>query len=274
MRTALFTLALVAGTGIWTDDAATQAPNILWSADHEKGNLSEWYENSGGGEFNSGNAISTASADVVRTGRFSAKATIFAPPVAGVRLFRWSEIRSNPEAYYSAWYYFPRIYRAEWWNIFQFKSRSDNVRSSDPFWFVQVGNRRSGAMYLYLTWWGQLWQDRGVEGPHRGEFEGHNYGQVIKDLPVGQWVHIEAFLRQSSAFDGQIIVWQDGVEILKQDNVRTRYPAVAAEWSLNNYAGAIWPTPATIYIDDASISTTRVGGDNGGFPPRPALSAP
>jgi hypothetical protein len=176
-----------------------------------------------------------------------------------VRLFRWRESLSNHQAYYSAWYYFPRIYRAEWWNLFQFKSRNDRTSSSDPFWFLQIGNRPNGNMYLYLTWWHQLWLDRGVEGPHRGEFGGKNYDQVLADLPIGQWVHIEVFLRQSAAFDGQIIVWQDGVELVNQSNVRTRYPAVGAEWSLNNYSGAIRPTPATIYIDDAVISTSRMG---------------
>jgi hypothetical protein len=114
-------------------------------------------------------------------------------------------------------------------------------------------------MYLYLTWWHQLWLDRGVEGPHRGEFGGKNYGQVLADLPIGQWVHLEVFLRQSPAFDGQIIVWQDGVEILNQGSIKTRYPAVGAEWSLNNYTEGIRPNPATIYIDDAVISMSRVG---------------
>jgi len=252
--------SLLLVTALWTGHATTQAPNVLWSADHEKGNLSEWYATSGGGEFNSGTAMSTASTDVARSGRFSAKATIYTPPISGVRLFRWMESKANQEAYYSAWYYFPRIYQAEWWNIFQFKSRRDAAVSPDPFWYVQVGNRPNGTMYLYLTWWPQLWSDRGVEGPHRGETGGRNYGQAIKDLPVGQWVHIEAFLRQSAVFDGQITIWQDGVEILTQRDVKTRYRAGGAEWSLNNYAASMWPSPATIYIDDAAISTTRVGG--------------
>jgi hypothetical protein len=114
-------------------------------------------------------------------------------------------------------------------------------------------------MYLYLTWWPQLWTDRGIEGPHSGEFGGQNYRQTIKDLPVGEWVHIEAFLRQSAAFDGRIVVWQDGVEILNQGAVKTRYPAMSDEWSVNNYTAAIVPSPAIIYLDDAVISTTRVG---------------
>lgn len=253
-----FWLVVLPLASLWTADAAP-TPNILWSADHEEGTLSKWYTSGGGGEFNSGNAISTASTHIARSGRYSLKATIFAPPVSGVRLFRWKESKANQEAYYSAWYYFPRIHHAGWWNIFGFKSRRDPDLSSDPFWYVQVGNRPSGSMYLYLTWWPQLWPDRGVEGPHRGEFGGQNYIQTTKDLPVGRWVHIEAFLRQSAGFTGQIIIWQDGAEILHRTNVKTRYAAVGNEWSVNNYTASISPSPATIYIDDAVISTTRTG---------------
>jgi hypothetical protein len=44
-------------------------------------------------------------------------------------------------------------------------------------------------------------------------------------------------------------------------DVRTRYPAAngANEWSVNNYGDAVEPSPATIYIDDAAIATSRIG---------------
>jgi hypothetical protein len=58
-----------------------------------------------------------------------------------------------------------------------------------------------------------------------------------------------------------VIVWQDEVELFNLRDVRTRYPAPngANEWSVNNYAHAITPSPTTIYIDDAVISTSRIG---------------
>lgn len=230
---------------------------VLWSADHETGDLSQWYTDDGGGEFNSGAASSTASRDVAHRGRYSAKITIITPGTSGVRLFRWNESRTNPEAYYGAWFYFPRRYRAPvWWNIFQFKSRN-GAMINDAFWSLQVGNRPGGTMYVYLNWWDGL----SIEGPHRGEFGGRSFEQRMKDVPVGNWTEIEVFLRQSSAFDGQVIVWQDGVELFNVRDVRTRYPAPngANEWSVNNYSDAITPSPATIYIDDAVISTSRIG---------------
>jgi hypothetical protein len=228
---------------------------VLWSADHESGDLSQWYVDDGGGEFNSGNASSAASHDVAHSGRYSARATIVTPGISAVRLFRWNESHINPEAYYSAWFYFPLRYRAPvWWNVFSFKSR--NGPANDAFWSLQVGNRPAGGMYLYLDWWNGL----SIEGPHRGEFGGRSFDQGGKDVPVWNWMHVEVFLRQSSAFDGQLIVWQDGVELFNVRDVRTRYPAPngANEWSVNNYGDAITPSPTTIYIDDAVISTSRI----------------
>jgi hypothetical protein len=233
-------------------------PGIVpWSADHESGDLSQWYIDDGGGEFNSGDASSTISRDVAHSGQYSAKLTIATPGTSGSRLFRWNESHTRPEAYYGAWFYFPTTYRAKrWWNIFQFKSRN-GPEVNDPVWELGVGNGPGGAMRVHLEWWNGL----SIEGPHRGEFGGKTFDQGMKDIPVGKWTHFEVFLRQSSGFDGQLMVWQDGVQLFTVSDVRTRYPASngANEWSVNNYSDAISPSPTIIYIDDAAIGTSRIG---------------
>jgi hypothetical protein len=244
--------------------------SILWSAGHETGDMSQWYSGEGGGEFNSGIATSVASTDVAHSGSYSAKLTASTPPTAGVRLFRWKESRANPQgAYYSCWFYFPRVYSPAWWNIFQFKARTGDAQV-DPFWFLQIGKRANGNMYLYLTWWNQLWPLRQIEGPHQGEFGGQDYHQTLKDVPTAAWMHIEVYLRQSSAFDGQIIAWQDGEQLFNLTNIRTTYPASGNEWSIDNYSDQIEPSPTVIYIDDAVISTSRVWpGPSGQGAPAP-----
>jgi Polysaccharide lyase len=244
--------------------AQTRCADTAWSADHETGDLSQWYAGGGGGEFNSRAAMSRASQDVAHSGRYSAEMTISTPVESAVRLFRWNESRAYPEARYGVWFYFPERYTAPvWWNIFSFKSRNGTT-ANDPFWSLQVGNRRGGATYVFLNWWNGL----SIEGPHRGEFGGRNYSQAVRDNPVRQWTHLEVSLRQSSAFDGQIVVWQDGVELFNMNNVRTRYPAPngANEWSVNNYSEIIVPSPTTVYIDDAVITSCI------GSPPAGVLS--
>ena len=110
-------------------------------------------------------------------------------------------------------------------------------------------------MYLTLHWWDGL----AIEGPHAGESGGRRYVQSVEDVPVGRWTHTEAYLKQSADFSGEVTVWQDGVLLFDQKNVRTKYRAGDNQWAVNNYSDGLTPNPATIYIDDASIAVERIG---------------
>jgi hypothetical protein len=89
------------------------------------------------------------------------------------------------------------------------------------------------------------------------------------DVPVAQWFHVEVFLRQSSTYTGRLTVWQDGTQIYDLDQVNTKYPDGDNRWSINAYAADVHPMPFTVYVDDAVISTSRVGGgpDTPSHPP-------
>lgn len=226
---------------------------VLWSADHETGNMSQWYQGDGGGEFNSGSAVSSASRDQAHSGAYSAKLTISAPPVSGARLFRWKESQAYPALYYSAWYFFPQSYTiSQYWNVFQWKSKTPQG-NIDPFIVLNVGNRSNGAMYLYAY----DWQRR------------ITYGQSTKDIPIGQWFKVEAFYKCAADGSGQATFWQDGMQIINIPNVQTRYSNGDCQWSVDNYSNGVNPTPATIYIDDAVVSTTRGEGPAYSAPPPP-----
>lgn len=237
LRESLF-LATVA---VDTNQAAVTGRQIIWTAGMETGDLSEWADpggrDSGGGEFNSGGGDSWASREVAHGGEWSAK-MVLSDGVGGTRLFRWRESNARKEAYYSAWFYFPQRYvRDEWWNIFQFKSQLSDTRN-DPFWIIGVENRTDGAMYLALRDW-------------IGE---ETFGQDAVDLPVGQWVRLECYLRQSAIRDGQLKCWQDDLLLWDLDMITTHYPDATNQWSINDYSSGVSPTPAVIYTDDASIS--------------------
>ena len=217
---------------------------VLWSADQETGDLSQWYAGQQGGEFDTGTGTASITTDVAHSGQYAIQMTIsdaHGQPQAA-RLFRWDRSADETERYYSAWYYFPQRYRpAVWWNIFQFKSEPDGDTQSEPIWSLNVGNRGSGAMYLYL--WDAI--DR------------RSYSQRVVDLPEQQWVHLEA--RYVPAVDqaGRVTIWQDGVQLWDITNVQTAF-ANNVYWSIANYTDDIQPSTASIYIDDAVISSTRV----------------
>jgi len=240
----------------------------------ETGNLTQWNSNGqgGGGLYNSGTWTAGASTDVAHGGSYSLKATISTPstPTSAVRAFRWAEPRAHRDAYYSAWYYWPvadvltgNPANGQFWMIMQFKSRTLDDLKNDPIFGVELANKSGGGLVPRIVWYGYF------EGPHQGDpVSWKSYNPIVETpVPVGHWVHFEAFLHQSTgaAFDGQVTFWQDGVKIFDMTSVRTSYDNpnfdswhADDEWSANNYSDGISPNPGTLYIDDAKIASDYV----------------
>ena len=241
---------------------------VLWSDGMEDGTLDGWGGASftGGGEFDSGAGASAASRDVAHTGSWSAKMAL-PDGSGGTRLFRWREPRQYRDLVFSAWFYIPRDYTltgdpsSRFWNVFQFKSRSTS-NSVDPFFDLTVTNPSPGSMRLNLDW-----SPRTLEGPSPGESGLRRFTQSTTDIPVGRWFQLTAELRQSSAFDGALRIWQDAQLLFDLAGIRTSYQNCAYnawcgsnEWSINNYSDALSPAPAVIYTDDASIALPAAPG--------------
>src|SRR5207244_6509900 len=101
-------------TGPASASDSPRSGSVLWSADMETGDLSQWSRpdvpggpNVGGGVFDSGTATATVDvASPAHSGIHSAKLDINTLNPAeistsGVRLFRWLEPESQPELHYS-----------------------------------------------------------------------------------------------------------------------------------------------------------------------------
>jgi hypothetical protein len=252
------TASLATTTTFLVGTASTPAQassTIVWAGDHEEGSLADWTA-PGGGIFNSGNGAVSASTDFARSGRYSAKMTIQTGDGSShaVRLFRWAESRANTDAYYSAWYYFPQTFSGMgWWNVMQWKSKVTS--GNDPTFVLNVTNR-NGQMHFYLY----------------DHLNGNvNRGTASAAIPVGKWVHVEGYYRQAADNTGRVTIWQDGAQVLDVSGVRTRRSGDEIHWSVNNYTDRISPSPATIYADDAAISTSRLGT---GSTPAPAPAQP
>ena len=91
-----------------------------------------------------------------------------------------------------------------------------------------------------------------------GDSGGGSWTQDVADVPVGRWFHLEAYYRKAVDDSGRVAVWQDGVQILDLDGVRTANSDDLA-WSVNNYGAHIDPGDVLVYADDATISTSRAG---------------
>ncbi len=214
------------------DASAQQA--VVWSADHEEGNLDDWtfpdFLYAGGGIFNTSEPNVQVQADdqLSFTGAYAARAHISGALQGNrraVRLMRWTDrpyddagTELPTKAFYSTWIYIPENYApTDFWNVFQFKSNDiDLSDGSESGWSTNIEyNRTSGQMELYLF--------AHVPGDGVG---GTSYSQTSPiPVPVGRWFHLEAYYAASAEQNGRISLWQDGHKILDVTNVRTAQPA-------------------------------------------------
>jgi hypothetical protein len=263
--------------------SAAGAADVLWSGTQEGGNLNEWGGDGGGGMYNSGSAESVASTEQHRTGSQSMRARIWTPSstTSGVRAFRWKEARANRDLYYSTYVYLPQNLdpSAGFLNMFQFKSRPADGSRVDPVWAFYGAPDGKGGTYLKA---GYGWGGTPLAGPQSSDGVGGKWIEPTQktSLPVGRWVHLQAFLHQSNGFDGRIQFWQDGVQLFDLNNIRTSFNNCSYnswcadnEWSVNLYSDKLNVNPATMYIDDSSISRSPVG-DAGSPAPTPTTAAP
>lgn len=248
---------------------AWAADGVLWSTDHESGNLASAWPTI----WISGQADAKVSTAHSRSGRYSVALTIYnangsASP--GVRLAK-TDTASTPNglpnsAYYSAWYYFPQVvYPAQWWNVLQWKRawQVGTTRSSDPVYTVNVGNRSDGAMYFYV------YKHVGSDGRYNTSGQGTMASAPINITP-GRWTQLECSYVWAFDSSGSMRCWQDGAEIWNKTGLKTEYNeqkyfdhgADSRQWTINNYSNQTNPTTQTIYIDDAAISTVRIGATN------------
>ncbi len=267
-------------TAQWVDTLPQSVQDgVVWFGDHEEAAMDDWdyptFLYAGGGIFNSGptgEIEAVASTDVSHSGTHSARTTIRNAFQAqngsrAVRLMRWTDrpwddggdYFPNP-TYFSTWMYFPHTYNPNkyepwdpgdggWWNVFQFKS-DDSDGVSQPLWTMNVDHDDSlNTMSFYLYTKHNTPASNGQSAPI--------------PIPVSQWVHVEALYEQSDEGRGRIAIWQDGRLILNVANVTTILDDPAT-WGIGNYTDHIAGGPvageASLYFDDAAVSTTRLSG--------------
>jgi hypothetical protein len=218
--------------------------------------------------YNSGANQAVVSSEQGHSGTRSLRAKIWTPgsPNSGVRAFRWKEARANRDAYYSVWIYLPQPLNpgGRFLNLFQFKSRTADGRRVDPVWAFYGTSDGQGGAYLRAGWG---WGGTPLAGPRSTDGVSGTWFEPMEQvsLPVGRWIHLEAFLHQSNEFDGRVQFWQDGVQLFDLNNIRTSFKncrynrwCASNEWSVNLYSDKFSPNPATLYIDDGAIARSYI----------------
>ena len=224
---------------------------LVWKAGFETGNIDEW--NAHGGFISQGSSgMYSMVTPFAHTGNYAVAITIDtnAPSDTGAHaayLFYWDQLPEDAY-YYSAWYYIPsEVSPKGWWIIMQWKSTYDNNSDhSVPMYVIDVTKRGNNL-------WARL-----IYRPDSSD-QKVIYSQNVVSIPTNQWFQLEAYYMRAKDDTGQVIVWQDGVEVFNLSNTDTVSSDGTIYWSVNNYSDDIDPHPCTISVDDIAISITRLG---------------
>jgi hypothetical protein len=247
-RRALIFIPALAG---WTCGCAPanigQSPEILWWTDHETGDFSDW-DQKGGYHWSAQGGVTeiVTRPNPTRSGQYSFRSSVTSPGTGTQSGAEASRSGGLPtEAYYSAWYYFPEaIVSTSYWLFFKFRSRTDPSDDTTTVntWDLDVMTDSNGAMNLALY--------------HHSNSDEQTAAAL--SIPIGRWFQVEAFLRAVNDNTGRITIWFDGVQAFDIGGQATM-PSPYIEWSVGGIAEVISPNPAAMYIDDAAVSTKRLG---------------
>jgi hypothetical protein len=245
---------------------------IVWTATMQTGDLCEWSEKVNTDEADSWAVSAAAEGIPSLSGNWVLKQSVTGA-VGGTRMQRYPEIAAFTAAgvpFYISWFeYYPtQLSPAGSPDTFMFSnfliaSADDCPQCYHPIWQLFIN---PADFTLMLGW-----SPNGMapaEGPHAGE-SGKRFYYSAQPIPVAQWIFFEVMIVPSSSFNGALRIWMNGELLFDLANVKTRFPDIGiggAMWTAHMaYGAAIYPTPATHYVDDVTISLRRLwrgfGGD-------------
>ena len=227
-------------------DVADALPALpYWFADHETGDLSQWFEggsSEGGQILSSDGAQLTVVTSPVHSGQFAVGSAINAtgrPSYA--RLYRSGVLPTD--AYYRVWMYIPQRYTiGQLWNVFEFQGRPD---PADPtkyvyLWSLNLEQASNGDMSWYLF----------------DDVRQKNYRtNPTMAAPILHWFLVEAFMHQATDNSGHVTFWIDGNLFADVTGVST-VPTMWLSWNVGGSSSNITEPSAEIFLDDAEIALT------------------
>jgi hypothetical protein len=145
--------------------------------------------------------------------------------------------------FFGAWYYIPEAltYVKSAWNLWHFQS-GDDANSLHDLWDVSLGKgAQDGTWELFVL--------------DRPSGFVNYYGANHTPVPIGSWFHIELFLKRASDSTGEIALYQDGVKLFDQVNLKSD-ASKFTQWYVGDWADMPKPQNSSLFVDDITISAT------------------
>jgi len=220
---------------------------VLWKSTFEPMDLTEWTSDGDGGYLADPPSVA---ADVVHRGKYAAKLTVAPKPLQISTQYLFREAPSPAEAYYSAWFYLPSTFTIpvgmNYLSLFHFNASSTgDGKNLSALWdlnFITESGALVPQLYKYAT----------------GQNTKQSNGQATWTAPRDSWFHVEMLFVKSSTATGHVAVWFDDNLVIDLNKVVTA-PNDWLQWNAGMGSDEIDPSPSSIYMDDAAISTARLG---------------
>jgi hypothetical protein len=245
VMTTLILLAL-AGSGGGCTTRVNVGNSLLWFAEHETGDFTEWTaDNKGGYSADPPDTSVVISTDFAHSGTHSVRLANAAPSVYETARL-WRQDSFPEEAYYSAWYYLPQTYRTTGdWTIMQFNTPAGEDGGSDGLLLdVDLRSLPGGDMILDIY-------------DHRPPYLRSPTAEPAQPVPIERWFQIEVFYRNVGDKTGEFELFLDGR--VNYDIHRPFGLSSATSWSPCSSTVGLSPAESTLYVDDAAISRVKVG---------------
>lgn len=220
---------------------------ILWQAQHEGNDYSEWDLGGYGGHQDDPAGTSVVDSTHAHSGRYSLKMTSDTTGGQnGTRNFRWAvDQAGNPvpnPGIYTCWYYFDTaVVPGAFWNIMQWKTKNAGG-GSDPDFMVDIFLDGANGLRLYIY-------DLHLNTDH-GQYTPPNA------LTLNTWHRVDVTYTWDLV-NGSVFGSFDGTQFYAVTGVATQWPTAAApnvqHWSVNNYSDSTTPAVTSIWADDATI---------------------
>ncbi len=231
------------GTAVSIEASASE---VVWSADYETNDTSQWFEavpGTDGYAAAGARAAITVVTEPVHRATHAAKVELTDVGSGGLTFALQGRRGELPqEAYYSAWFYVPIAYRIDGFAVIaKLETRADRPDGGTSLiylWDVILGSA-DGMMTLYVH--DHLRQMDLLPG-------------CVNVVPVGRWFRLDVLWRRSSDPDGRFALWMDGQPIVDASGLSTGPAAGWVEWDIGAVADGIAPTDLVLYLDDAAIS--------------------
>ncbi len=219
---------------------------ILWSAHHETGDLSEWLQGGKGGSVADAPDTSvTVSTDFAHGGMYSVKLTNNAATTLETASL-WRQDTYPVDAYYSAWYYLPRTYQTtNDWIVMQIRAPVVGDPTTISL-LLDLDLRSLPGGELLLTVF-----------DHRPAYLRSPTPDPAVLAPVGSWFQIEVFYRNAADDTGRFALWLDGQVAYDLHRPFGQNPAVY--FTACSVGDDLSPTESALYVDDAAVSLAQVG---------------